>query len=558
MTTAIHKPSTTTTADSSVSRTKIWRAIQTIVADDDKSGLARLTRHGNATSHVTNALLEERLANDPSLLLPSHKHRVLQFDKTIRLEAFRKFGKSAKDLNALQVAMFQLREGVACQMLSLMRDHAPQDLAKFIGHKWGDHNSSLHLACFLGMPELVQLLLACGADPTAENMRRVRPTDCCHPDDACRVALDKYLVPVIPTVMKSDAIHDSKAKPQPVKRKSTTTSLSTSTARTNKRPSWGNAAAKVPPAGASLTPPCLQAAVAPPPPPATVANPTSEVPQLADAAVSDSTAVQDAACLKDHMSAAVADYQEENEQQYLTGIVLQLLASRSCYMTQAPLVEVLPFSASLDASPPCKDSPPTTHVLPPSPALSVSEDDPVSSDTDHGGSLNDKLQFSLDDDFGDLDAFFKLVDTSPGLPSAKNLTSVDAASNGDGSTPPWQGSVVPPESGDGSHPSCSASSGHHPIPYQEPVTSFRHWTSGDTKYCSNLQHEHAGHAWRSSGEGGKHQQQHSLTLLQESSDTSHADDVQSLMDAWIMRHGSNYMAKASPPGDHGKLSKDKL
>ncbi|ORY96715.1 hypothetical protein BCR43DRAFT_524766 [Syncephalastrum racemosum] len=557
--TAIQSPSTATTANSSVSRAKIWRAIQTIVADDDSSGLARLTRHGNATTHVTNALLEERLANDPSRLLPSHKHRVLQFDKTIRLEAFRKFGKSTKNLNALQVAMFQLREGVACQMLGLIRDHAPQDLAKFVGHTWGDRNSSLHLACFLGMPELVQLLLACGADPTAENMRRVRPTDCCHPDDACRIALDKYLVPVIPAGMRAEAAHDSKVKPQPVKRKSTTTSLSSSTARSTKRPSWGNATVKVPPAGASLTPPCLQVAAPPPPPPVAMPKLNCVASQLPAPAVSDPAPSQDGAPLKNIASASPAGYQEDDEQQYLSARVLLLLATPDCYLTQDQQVEVLPGSAPLDASSPCKQVPPMTHDLPPSPALSADKVDLVSSDTDHGGSLNDKLKISAaEDDYGDLDAFFKLADmvcSSPALSSAKVSPSAVGVNEGDGSTPPGQASVVAlkTEPGDGCLSSCAASSGYPLIPGQDPAVSFRHWTSGDTDLCSSSNNETAGRAPCPSGGGCRQQQQKQQgdppTQLEAPSDTSHVDDIQSLMDIWKTRQGSNHLAKAAPPDD---------
>ncbi|KAI8142579.1 hypothetical protein BJV82DRAFT_146099 [Fennellomyces sp. T-0311] len=179
------------TSASCCSRSKIWKAIQAAIAADDKKGLAIMFQDEERVAHFTDVLLKERNNNDASALPPSHKHRILQFDKPIRPEALAKFGKSVTDLNALQVALFHQREGIACQLLQFLRQHAtPSELQAFIGHVWGEGNSSLHLACFHSMPRLVQMLLDLGADPNSTNAKEQTPANCCKDPD-CLAALEK-------------------------------------------------------------------------------------------------------------------------------------------------------------------------------------------------------------------------------------------------------------------------------------------------------------------------------------------------------------------------------
>ncbi|KAG2228043.1 hypothetical protein INT45_012067 [Circinella minor] len=173
------------------SPSKIWRAIQTAISTDDKEGLTLMFENQERVPHIKNVLIKERNINDASALPPSHKHRVLQFDKTVRLDATKKFGKSVTDLNGLQVALFYEREDIACQLLHFLRQHASlAELNSFLGHVWGKGNSSLHLACFHGMPRLVQLLLEMGADPHVTNAYHFKPADCCK-DPGCLAVLEK-------------------------------------------------------------------------------------------------------------------------------------------------------------------------------------------------------------------------------------------------------------------------------------------------------------------------------------------------------------------------------
>lgn len=196
------------------SPSKIWKAIQTAIATDDKDGIVKLCQQDpDRTVQVKDVLLTSRLHNDASLYPPSHKHRVLQFDKSIRREATTLFGKSVTDLNALQVALFQEKEDMGLQVLTFLRQHAaqPSEIQSFVNHVWGQRNTSLHLACYYGMPRLVRLLLELGADPNAVNERQIKPIDCSK-DPECRAAIENAMAaatvtvitpPQSPTVRKS-------------------------------------------------------------------------------------------------------------------------------------------------------------------------------------------------------------------------------------------------------------------------------------------------------------------------------------------------------------------
>ncbi|KAI7857214.1 hypothetical protein BDC45DRAFT_44158 [Circinella umbellata] len=219
------------------SPSKIWRAIQTAIATDDKEGLTLMFKSQERIPHIKNVLVKERNINDASALPPSHKHRVLQFDKTVRLNATKKFGKSVTDLNGLQVALFYGREDIACQLLHFLRQHAsPAELNSFLGHVWGKGNSSLHLACFHGMPRLVQLLLEMGADPHVTNAYHFKPADCCK-DPGCLAVLEKATVALIKEAGNEQA--DDPNSSADLVSPASASSLSAGAAAARRRPSGG-------------------------------------------------------------------------------------------------------------------------------------------------------------------------------------------------------------------------------------------------------------------------------------------------------------------------------
>lgn len=169
---------------------KIWKAIQNIVATGDRQAWKQLSQDPDRIAHVKHALLSSRAHNDAGMYPASHKHKVLQFDKQLKTEAIRHFGKAVTDLNALQVALFHRNEAMACSIVAFLRQHAePTELHSFLNHVWGERNTSLHLACFYGMPRLVRMLLDIGVSPDTVNARQLKPADCCkHP--GCLASLE--------------------------------------------------------------------------------------------------------------------------------------------------------------------------------------------------------------------------------------------------------------------------------------------------------------------------------------------------------------------------------
>ncbi|CAO3598642.1 unnamed protein product [Absidia cylindrospora] len=176
------------------SPSRIWKSIQQLIGENNKQDLIKLCQDPNKATHVLRVLLTSRLTNDASLYPASNKHRVIQLVDDgssssgmsplhFRATVNATFGKKATDLNALQLALFHRNEGIACYLLQLVRQHASdKDIGLFVNHLWGTRNGSLHLACFLGMPRVVQLLLEMGVSPDAVNGKLKTPLDCCSLD----------------------------------------------------------------------------------------------------------------------------------------------------------------------------------------------------------------------------------------------------------------------------------------------------------------------------------------------------------------------------------------
>lgn len=184
---AAHTKKQQCTSASCCSPLRVWRKIQTMIHEDAKDEFARFAQSTPADL-VTRVLLTSRVSNDPALYTPSQKSRIIQFPIAFRQEAVRKFGKSATDLNAVQLALLlhpsKRDGGMAMVLLQYLKQHAtPNELQVFVNHVWGQRNTTLHLACFWNMPRLVRLLLDLGADATIRNARQVGPADCCTSDE---------------------------------------------------------------------------------------------------------------------------------------------------------------------------------------------------------------------------------------------------------------------------------------------------------------------------------------------------------------------------------------
>ncbi|KAI7874686.1 hypothetical protein K492DRAFT_174272 [Lichtheimia hyalospora FSU 10163] len=187
----IHTASGQCNSTSCNSPHRLWRTLQTIIQTDAKDEFLRLCKR-TPTDIIVRVLLTSRIANDPALYSPSQKSRVVQFPRQVRPEAVRKFGKSATDLNAVQLALIDVDKNnnnnnngqMAILILNFLREHATSmECHQFVNHIWGQGNTTLHLACFWNMSRLVRLLLDMDNNGASmlnrKNARLITPRDCC-------------------------------------------------------------------------------------------------------------------------------------------------------------------------------------------------------------------------------------------------------------------------------------------------------------------------------------------------------------------------------------------
>jgi hypothetical protein len=82
-------------------------------------------------------------------------------------------------LNALQVSCVLGEEDIALDILEFVvriteEIQSKKILYEFMGRMWGDGNTTLHLASFMGMTHLLEL----GAAKSKLNDRKYKPVDC--------------------------------------------------------------------------------------------------------------------------------------------------------------------------------------------------------------------------------------------------------------------------------------------------------------------------------------------------------------------------------------------
>ena len=118
------------------------------------------------------------------------------YDEEILKDAQALLGKSTSNLNLLQIAIFLGDEEIALEILKYVAEMAHElgskkILMEFMGKMWGESNTSLHLASFHGMSELVKLLLICGANIRKVNDRKYKAVDCADDDQTRHLFLQK-------------------------------------------------------------------------------------------------------------------------------------------------------------------------------------------------------------------------------------------------------------------------------------------------------------------------------------------------------------------------------
>ncbi|KAJ3272868.1 hypothetical protein HDV01_005191 [Terramyces sp. JEL0728] len=115
-------------------------------------------------------------------------------DPEVIRDADELLGESLENLNAIQIACILGEEDLGMDILQFVNDfteeiNAKKILYEFMGRIWGDGNTTLHLASFMGMSDLVQMMIELGAAVGKINNRKYKPVDCAG-DDVTRTVFE--------------------------------------------------------------------------------------------------------------------------------------------------------------------------------------------------------------------------------------------------------------------------------------------------------------------------------------------------------------------------------
>ncbi|KAF9432996.1 hypothetical protein BGZ76_010022 [Entomortierella beljakovae] len=151
----------------------LWKQILDAIDQEDRTELDRIL-HAFDFAIVVQTLVTWNFSN------PDNKYR---HDPDILLDAKELLGPTVDHLNLIQIACFTLNEEMALDMLNFVAKaseelESKKILYEFMGKMWGDGNTTLHLASFLGMADLTKRLLDLGANVYKMNDRKYKPVDC--------------------------------------------------------------------------------------------------------------------------------------------------------------------------------------------------------------------------------------------------------------------------------------------------------------------------------------------------------------------------------------------
>ncbi|KAG0042473.1 hypothetical protein BGZ83_000415, partial [Gryganskiella cystojenkinii] len=143
------------------------------IEQEDRSELDRVL-HAFDFAIVIQTLVTWNLSNTDG----RYRH-----DPDILLDAKELLGPTVDHLNLIQIACFLFNEEMALDMLNFVAKasdelESKKILYEFMGKMWGDGNTTLHLASFLGMADLTKRLLDLGANVYKMNDRKYKPVDC--------------------------------------------------------------------------------------------------------------------------------------------------------------------------------------------------------------------------------------------------------------------------------------------------------------------------------------------------------------------------------------------
>ncbi|KAG0094905.1 hypothetical protein BGZ93_006569 [Podila epicladia] len=137
----------------------LWKQMLDAIEQEDRPGLDKVL-HAFDFALVLQTLVTWTLANKDN-----HYHH----DPDVLLDAKELLGPTVDHLNMIQVACFLFNEELALDLLNFVATaceelESRKILYEFMGKLWGDGNTTLHLASFLGMADLTKRLLDLGAN----------------------------------------------------------------------------------------------------------------------------------------------------------------------------------------------------------------------------------------------------------------------------------------------------------------------------------------------------------------------------------------------------------
>ncbi|KAK3841929.1 MAG: hypothetical protein J3R72DRAFT_145823 [Linnemannia gamsii] len=151
----------------------LWKQMLTAIDAEDRQELNRVL-HAFDFAIVIQTLVTWNTPNTDN----QYKH-----DPDVLLDAKELLGPKVDHLNLIQIACFLFNEEMALDMLNFVAKaseelESKKILYEFMGKMWGDGNTTLHLASFLGMADLTKRLLDLGANVYKMNHRKYKPVDC--------------------------------------------------------------------------------------------------------------------------------------------------------------------------------------------------------------------------------------------------------------------------------------------------------------------------------------------------------------------------------------------
>lgn len=151
----------------------LWRQMLDAIDQEDRAELGRILQAFDFAI-VIQTLVTWNFSNTDN----KYRH-----DPDILLDAQGLLGPTVDHLNLIQIACFLLNEEMALDLLNFVAKasdelESKKILYEFMGKLWGDGNTTLHLASFLGMADLTKRLLDLGANVYKMNDRKYKPVDC--------------------------------------------------------------------------------------------------------------------------------------------------------------------------------------------------------------------------------------------------------------------------------------------------------------------------------------------------------------------------------------------